>query len=187
MRRGVGLVVGLAAVLVAAFVGFLLHQVSLRRAAAIDAAIENGPLVLSLNDWGGNATGSGWKLQLDAAGNVTLKMNSYPTPKTRQFVVPKPRLDDLREALQREQFFDLDDAYGQQIVDSSSLTVKVSAGEFSKTVDLHSFVNWVRQEPERLRGPSRALRVVQVVLGWFDDTEMIELRNYDQTLIDAAK
>ena len=88
-RRRTWLVLGLAVLLVAAFAANLLHQVLLRRAAAMDSAIQNGPLTISVRMDAANVMGAGWDLQIDAAGNATLKINSYPTPKTRRFVVSK--------------------------------------------------------------------------------------------------
>jgi hypothetical protein len=186
-RRRAWLVLGLAVVLVAAFTAYLLYQVSLRRrAAAIDSAIQNGPLRLSLRIDGGNVTGSGWQLRLDPPGNATLKINSYPTPKTRQLVVSKAQLDELRKALLREHFFDLADSYGEGVVDGGYTTFQVYAGDLTKTVNLYDLRDRTRDERERLSEPSRALRVLQVVLAWFNDPELNEMRKWDQKLIDAA-
>jgi hypothetical protein len=185
-RRRAWLILGLAVVLVAAFIAFLLHQVSLRRrAAAIDSAIQNAPLTISVSE---NAFRGGWDLEVDAAGNATLKINSFPLgekQKTRKFVVPKAQLDELRKALQREHFFALDDSYGNKLVDDgSSTTLEVYAGNFIKAVELYSM--GVEDEPQRLREPSRALRVLQIMLAWFNDPEIKDQRKWNQMLIDAA-
>jgi hypothetical protein len=166
-RRG-WWVLGLAVVLVAAFAAYLLYQVSLRRAAEIDSAIQNGPLAISISEGGGNAMGGDWKLQLDSARNATLKINFVPTPYSRRIVVPRADIDELRNALQREHFFDLADSYGELVADGATTTIQVTAGEFSKTVELHFLGNWTYQ-PERLREPNRALHVVQLVRSWFDE------------------
>ena len=185
--RRAWLVLGLAVVLVAAFTVYLLHQVSLRRrAAAIDSAIQNGPLRISVSCGGGNAQGGDWKLQLDPTGNATLRIDSYPTPKTRRFVVPKAQLDELCKALQLEHFFDLADSYGEPVQDGSTTTFQVTAGDFSKTVELQFLGNWAQDELQRLREPSRALRVLQVILAGFDDPDLNEMRKWNRQQIDAA-
>jgi hypothetical protein len=182
-RRRTWLVLGLAVLLVAAFIAYLLYQVSLRRAAAIDAAIQNEPLTISVSL---NAFRGGWDLEIDAAGNATLKPSflSARKQKTRRFVVSKAQFDELRKALLREHFFDLADSYGDFIVeDGSSTTLEVYAGDRIKTVRLG---DETPEERGRLREPSRALRVLQVILAWFDDPALNEMRKWDQKLIDAA-
>jgi hypothetical protein len=164
-RRRARLVLGLAAVLVVAFIADLLYQVSLRRAAAIESAIQNGPLTISAKQFGSMAMGSSWELQVDSSGNATWKNDAYPTPTTRRFVVTKTQLDELRRALLRERFFDLADSYGERVPDGSTTTLQVSAGDFAKTVELQSLGNWTR-EPERLREPNRAVRVLEIIRGW---------------------
>jgi len=199
--RRAWLVLGLAVVLVAAFTAYLLHQVSLRRAAAIDSAIQNGPLRISVIegvtgrslelhlDPPGNATlrtdspVSGWDLPLPIV-NVTVRLNAVPRRETHRFVVPQAQLDELRKALVREHFFDLDDSYGDNHLVDRKTTILVYAGDFKKAVELHFLA--VEDEPERLREPSRALRVLQIMFAWFDDPEMTYLRKWDQKLIDAA-
>jgi len=186
-RRLFWLVLGLAVVLVAAFTAYPLHPVSLQREAVIDAAIQSGPLTISVSYYtGGRPPGGDWELQLGESGNATLKINSYPTGKTRQFVVPKGQLEDLRKAIEREHFFDLNDSYGQLAEDDPSTTLLVSAGQFSNIVRLHSLENLVREGPQQLREASRALRVLQMILAWFNDPEIVDVRNWNQRFIDAA-
>jgi hypothetical protein len=203
-RRRTWMVLGLAVILVTAYTAFLLQQVSLRRrAAAIDSAIQNGPLRLSIIESGGNVPGDGRELHLDPPDKVTLRIhsrgsgwelplpivnvplgiNSGPTVETRRFGVAKGQLDELRQALVREHFFDLDDSYGELFAGRRT-TVLVYAGEFKKAVELCCF--GVKGEPEQLREPSRALRVLQVVLAWFDDPDLNEMRKWNRELIHAA-
>ncbi len=183
-RRRTWLVLGLAVMLVAAFIGYLVNQVSLRRAAAaIDAAIQNEPLTISVSL---NAFRGGWDLEIDAAGNATLKPSSFPPrkPNTRRFVVSTAQFDELRKALLRERFFDLADAYvNLNITDGSCTTLEVYAGDRIKTVRMGIDT---LEERERLREPSRALRVLQVILAWFDDPDLNEMRKWNQKLIHAA-
>jgi hypothetical protein len=73
---------GLAVVLVAAFTAYPLHPVSLRREAVIDAAIQSGPLTISVSYGAGRGLGGDWELLLGESGNATLKINSYPTGKS---------------------------------------------------------------------------------------------------------
>jgi hypothetical protein len=198
--RRTWLMLGLTVVLVAAFTAGLLHFESLRREAAIDSAIQNGPLRISVIegvtgrslelhlDPPGNATlrtdspVSGWDLPLPIV-NVTVRLNAVPTRETHRFVVPQAQLDELRKALVREHFFDLDDSYGDNHLVDRRTTILVYAGDFKKAVELHFLAE---DEPERLREPSRALRVLQIMFAWFDEPEMTYLRQWDQRLIDAA-
>jgi hypothetical protein len=191
-RRRVGLELGLTVVFVAAFAAYLLpHAWQRRRAAAIESAIQNEPLMISVIERGGIVPGRDRVLHLDPSGNVTVRTDStvsgwdLPLPivnvtlrldsaqKTRRFVVPKTQLDELRSALVRDHFFDLNDSYGELIPGGSATTIQVTAGEFSKTVELHYLGNWTGP-PEGLGEPNRALHVLQLVRSWFDDDGKIE-------------
>jgi hypothetical protein len=183
-RRRMWLVFGLTVILVVTFAAYLLHQVSMRREAAIDSSIPNGPLTISVGYGGGRAPRGDWAFQIDPAGNATLKINLFSAPKTRQFVVSQVQLDELRQALQREHFFDLDASYGTIVDDGTTTTLEISAGHLTKNVQLDFLRDW---SPQRLREPSRALRVLQVILTWVNDPEVVEVRRYNQTLLDRAK
>ena len=208
-RRRAWLVVGLAVVLGGPFTAYLSHQVPLwrrqvlreRRAAAIQSAIQDEPLRISVIEHGLNGPGGGRELHLDPPDkvtlsvdsrvydwvlplpivNVTVTLNSLPKRETRRFVFPRAQLDALRQALIREHFFDLDDSDGED-PHFAKTTIRVGAGNFKKAVDVYSW----GEEPVELRERSRALRVLQVVLAGFDDPDLKEMRRRYQKLIDAA-
>lgn len=96
------------------------------------------------------------------------------------------KFDELRKALQKERFFDLGDSYGELAVDSGTTTIQVTAGDFTKTIELHSLVNWIPTEPARLREPSRAVRVLEIIRAWFNAPEAVDSRKYDQMVIGAT-
>jgi hypothetical protein len=173
-------VCGLAAV--AAVYGA--QQASKRR---IESQVRNGPLTIAVSEGGGNAQGSSWRLHVDSAGKASLEMDTYPTPKSRQFVVTKAQLEELRKALLRERFFELADAYGEHVPDGGTTNLQVSAGEVTKSVELHFFGNWLNSDHAKLREPSRAIEVLQIILGWFDDPLSVAGRKYNRRLLDAAK
>jgi hypothetical protein len=116
-----------------------------------------------------------------------LEIDSIPTVKRRQFVVSRAQLDELRKALRRERFFELVDSYGELVYDGSTATLEISAGEHTKSVKLLSLENWAQYEPQKLAKPSRALRILKIVRGWFDDPEAFDSRQYDRAVLDAAK
>jgi hypothetical protein len=179
-RRRTWLVLGVAVTLVAEFAGYLLHQVSMGRAAAIESAIKNGPLTISVS---GSGLGSSWDLDVDTFGNGIWK-NHFPTQRSRRFVVSKGQFAALRKAMQREHFFYLADTYGEPILDTSSTTIQIWAGDLTKTVTLHHFGNGSR---EKLPEPSRARRVLQAILTWCNDPKIGEFRESNERFIDGAK
>ncbi len=148
--------------------------------AAINAAIENGPLTISVSESG---YGSSWDLHIDAFGRGTWR-NNFPTQNTRRFVVSRAQVDEFRTVLKREYFFDLADSYGEPILDTSGFTIQIWAGDLTKSVTLHHLADASGKE---LREPSRALRVMQVILAWCNDPVMTRFRKSNQRLIDAAK
>jgi hypothetical protein len=176
---------GILAVVVVLSVGGV-RWMSLRRAAWVQAGIKNGPLTISAKEVGMFAKGFSWSLNVAPTGKAVLEVDAV-TEKTRQFMISQAQLDELREALLRERFFELGDSYGQLVADGSTTTLRISAGDVSKTVELRFLMNWVNDEPEKLREPSRAVRVLQIIRGWFDDPEAVDLREYDRIVLDAAK
>jgi hypothetical protein len=168
-RRRVWLVLGLVVILLTAFAAYLLHRVSVQRAASIEAAIENGPLKIAASQMGDPRAGS-WDFYLDPSGNATLKVWSVRTSKTRRLKVTKAQLDEFRKALKREYFSDLADSYGESVFDGSTTTIEVTAGDFTKKVELRDLENPRVSEPEKYREASRAVHVLKIIRGWFDET-----------------
>ena len=89
----------------------------------------------------------------------------------------------LRHTLLDERFFDLGDEYGEQVADGSTDTISISAGDRTKTVKLHFLMNWVHHAPWRLREPRRAVKVLLLLRGWFDDPNAVDLRRYDRMVL----
>ena len=87
-------------------------------------------------------------------------------------------------ALLRERFWDLAGAYGRLVADGHTTTLQVSAGGFTKKVEL-LFLD--AYEGEKARESSRPLRVLMIIRGWFNDPGAVDLRKYDQMVIDAAR
>jgi hypothetical protein len=159
------------------------HRAAMRH---VEAQVEHGPLSISASEIGSTTTGS-WRLRVDPAGKAALKIDAVPSAKTRQFVVSQAQLDELRKALLRERFFQLADSYGQRVADGSTTTLQITAGDVSRTVELRFLMNWANDEPEKLREPSRAVRVLQIIRGWFNDPEAVDVREYDRRVLLAAK
>jgi hypothetical protein len=185
-RRLVASAVGLSTFVLAALIIWRLHQATIKREAQIESDASSGPLTISASEVGRFAKGFSWKLQVDPTGTAILKIDAIPTPKQRQFVVPQRELDEFRTVLARERFFELDDNYGQPVSDSSTTTIRISAGNSTKTVEVLFLMNWVHDDPAKLREPSRAVRIAQLIRGWFNDPEAVDSRKYDRMVLDAA-
>jgi hypothetical protein len=44
----------------------------------------------------------------------------------------------------------------------------------------------VYSDRSKLKEPARAVRVFQIVRGWFDDKEAVNLKKYDDMVLEAA-
>jgi hypothetical protein len=51
---------------------------------------------------------------------------------------------------------------------------------------LRFLMNWVHYDVAKLEEPARAIRVLNVIRGWFDDAEAVDLRKYDRMVLDAV-
>lgn len=164
MFRGRRNSISLACCALAVAAVYAWHRAAMRH---LEEQVRHGPLTITAGVTGSTTTGY-WKLRVDPAGKASLKIAAVPTAKTRQFVVSQAQLDELRQALLQERFFELADSYGQLIVDGSTTTLQISAGDVSQTVELRSLLNGANGEP------SRAVRVLQIIRGWFHDPEAFD-------------
>jgi hypothetical protein len=154
------------------------------------AAAESGdePLTLAVSCVGRFAKGRPWYLSVNSAGKAELTIDTPGGPVRRQFDVPKERLAALRKALADEAFFDLADEYGQHVPDGGVQTLTVTLGGRTRSVKVRYLMNWVTaNEKAKLREPSRAVRLLVLVRGWFDAPEAADLRPYERKVLEAAR
>jgi hypothetical protein len=156
--------------------------------AVPSSALGDEPLTLAASNVGNFAQGSSWHLSVNSAGKAELTIATRASKVRRQFDVPKEQLAVLRKALMEEKFFDLTDEYGQRVPDGSTQTLTVTVGDRAKSVKVRFLMNWIAaNEKDKLREPSRAVRLLVLVRGWFADAEAVDLRPYDQKVLEAAK
>jgi hypothetical protein len=149
-------------------------------------SIRTDPITISMYEGGGGLISGDWNLSVNSAGEAQLTVFSQPTDKTVNTKVSSDQLDKLRQLLVRERFFELDDDYGEIVLDSGLQAITVTVGEFSKTVRIHYLMNWVNHEPAKLRDPARAVRVGMAIRDWFDDPDAVDSRAYDQKVLDVV-
>lgn len=78
--------------------------------------------------------------------------------------------------------------YGQRVPDGSEQSLTVAVGRHVNTVRIYFLMNWVADKDKaKLREPSRAVRLLVLVRGWFDAAEAVDLREYDRRVLEAAK
>jgi hypothetical protein len=149
-----------------------------------DAAIQNLPLTISLSEEVG--LGGSWYFSVNSAGDGELTIN-YPKNVIQSVKVSPIQLDELRELLIHEKFFELRDEYGEHVPDGGSQTLTISVGESSKTIRIYFLANWVAGgEKAKLLEPARALRVWMLIRGWFSHPNAADSRAYDQRVLDAV-
>lgn len=127
-----------------------------------------------------------WSLTIDLQGKAKLVIDAYPKKIVRFFSVSKAKIENLKQVIKKERFFELRDSYGENVPDSSIDTVRIVWGKKAKTVNILYLMNWVHSDPGKLQEPARAIRVFHVIRGWFNDPQAIDLRRYDKIVLDAA-
>ncbi len=145
------------------------------------AKAETIPLSIKCSIEGLFSKGSSWNLDVEPDGAAKLFVQSYPKPKQRHFNVTAAQLAELARAVDAEHYFELKSRYGDIVPDSSSRTLTIRRGDLSKTVTLH----YLRAEDPDLPQIKRSLRVWNLIRKWFSDPEAVDLRQYDQRLLDA--
>lgn len=171
----------LLALLVLAVVGLLTAR-GQEKPSGAKAHAEYGPITVAAHCVGDFSRGRGWYLSVNSAGQAELTISGRAPI---QFQVPQDQWNAFRTALVEERFFELADEYGEHVPDGSSRTLTVTAGDVTKTVRLH-FLNQIQERTEIVE-VARALRLVMAVRGWISDAEAVDLRPYDQRVLDAAR
>jgi hypothetical protein len=158
-----------------------------RKPAVTPAQLEDAPLTIAVSTVGLFAKGNSWHLSVNSAGQAELTIDSFSEPTRKQFQVSKEQMAEFRKVLGNERFFELASEYGQLVPDGSEQSITVTAGRHSHTVKVHYLMNWVRTDKAKLREPSRAVRLLVLVRGWFEESAAVDQREYDKLVLDAAK
>jgi hypothetical protein len=149
-----------------------------------DDWIREAPMTISASETGDFAAGQSWNLSVNAAGNALLTVGRKQD--TQSFQITKQQLDELREAIIREQFFDLSPLQGEIVPDGSTDSLTIAVSGSAKTVEIAYLMNWANYDQAKLTEPARALRVWTVIRNWFEHPQAVDLRKYDQIVLDAA-
>lgn len=145
------------------------------------------PLSVIASTTGRFAKGHSWHLSVNSAGRAHLTIHTYPRLQSREFDISAEQINQLVEVLEKERFFTLQADYGERVPDDSTDTITIVRGDVAHTVSIHFLMNWVKSAPSKLKEPAHAVRVFQVIRGWFDDRDAVNLKKYDELVLQAAE
>ncbi len=157
------------------------------RVFSVTCTRKEAPLTISVSTGGRFSSGSSWYLSVNSVGQAELTIDTFPDRTSKRFQVSQEQLAEFRNALTAERFFELGGEYGQKVPDGSESAVTVTAGRHANTVRIHFLMNWIAADKAKLREPSRAVRLLVLVRGWFDSTEAVDLRPFDRKVLDEAE
>lgn len=149
-----------------------------------DDWILQAPITISASESGDFAVGESWDLSVNSAGEAQLTVGWQDT--TQSLKISEQQLSELRKALIRERFFELDFQQGQNVSHGSTETLTIALPGYAKTVELKFLMNWANDEKHKLAQPARAVRVWMLIRNWFQHPQAADLRKYDQRVLDAA-
>ncbi|OHB65939.1 MAG: hypothetical protein A2V70_19055 [Planctomycetes bacterium RBG_13_63_9] len=148
---------------------------------------QEDPITIAASTVGDFSRGYSWYVSINSAGEGQLTVRTPGRAVRQSFAVSEEQLDVLRDAVANERFFDLDSEYGQTVPDGSTKTLTIIVGNRSKTVLVRYLMNWAQPgHQKQLSEPARALRVWMVLRGWFSHEQAVDLRRYDQKVLNAA-
>ena len=177
-RQTLLLVVGISAV-----IGIL---VALSSPPATSGRHKPISVVASITTTGRFGNGYSWHLSVSEERKARLTIDTYPKVSNREFEISTNQINQLLEALDTERFFSLRSDYGQRVSDGSTTTVTVVKNGVAHTVKIHFLMNWVHNDPAKLKEPARAVRVFQIIRNWFDDMDAVDLKKYEDMVLKAA-
>lgn len=184
MRKWIGLTGFLACVVL--FASYQFFTVVAQQRPVSDVVVREYPITIAMSTVGDFAEGSSWYLSVNAANKASLTIESYPHDLRREFTITAEQMTKLRQALVDNRFFELADEYGGRVPCGSTDTITITVGHRTKSVQLH-FLMGLKGDKEKLEEPIRAINVAMILRSWFDDAEAVDLRKYDQMLIDSVK
>ena len=150
-----------------------------------DAAIQSWPLTISMSEDSGWSPG--WYFSVNSAGNGEMTIPDEPADITQAVKVSPAQLEELKGLLVREQFFALNEDYGQLVSDGGTQSLTITVGDRTHTVRIHFLGNWVAaHDTEKLQQPARALRVWMLIRSWFSHPQAANSLSYDQRVLDAV-
>lgn len=149
--------------------------------------LKDVPLTIAATTLGDFAKGESWHLSINSARQAELTIETVPERTRRRFELTKAQLDQFRSALIEQRFFELAGEYGQLVPSGSVTTLTVTAGWHSNSVSVHYLMNWVHNDKAKLREPRRAVHLLVMIRGWFDDADAVDHRKYDRMVLDADK
>jgi hypothetical protein len=151
-----------------------------------DAGIQMLPLTISMSEDHGMTPG--WYFSVNSAGDGEMTILDEPNNIVQPVKVTAAQLKELKDLLVHEQFFALNEDYGQLVPDGGTQSLTINVGDRSKTVRIHFLGNWMSDhDTAKLRDPARALRVWMLIRSWFSHPEAPDSRKYDQRVLDAVK
>lgn len=146
----------------------------------------DAPLTVSVSTMGAFAKGYSWHLSVNSAGQAELTVDG-PERIRKQFQVPKEQWAEFRKAVDDGQFFDLQTEYGEEVPCGSEQSITVTAGRYTRAVKVHYLQTSSPEDKAKLREASRVVRLMILTRGWFDEANAVDLRRFDQAVLDAVK
>ncbi len=133
------------------------------------------PLSIKLDDSG---LGHSLTFEVKLDGTASLQFVKFPSTGQRQFKVTSAQMADLRDAIETERFFELENEYGLGVPDGGDASLTIQRGVKIQTVRLHYL-----QGAPNMSEIKRALRVLKVVRDWFNDKGAPDSRPYHERLL----
>lgn len=139
-------------------------------------------MTLSISVEGRFAEGYPWNLSVNTAGEGHLLI-PFPDNTRVEFQVSDEQMAQLRDAVLREDFFGLEDSYGQRVLDGSTRQMTITMGEDTKSVELLFLGETGSQDLELLLDAQRPVRLWRLVRGWFEHPQAVDLSPYDERFL----
>ena len=138
-------------------------------------------LDVTIKTEGNFVAGKAWDFHVADDGKAQLIIHDFPHDLATNFRVTPVQLDSLRSAINREEFFDLSQQYGDEVTDSSVRTIRIRQGEATKVVVL----KFLRTTDSQLSEVKRALRIWLIVRHWFKHPQAVDHTRLDQQILNA--
>lgn len=140
----------------------------LNQPSPLRVSVRNSPITIASSYVGDFGSSSGWHFSMNSAGKARASWYSIVAPADQDFQVTDAQMQELKEAIIREKFFELHDVYGDDNWHYPTTTISISAGSTTKTVILDDLRDSTGYEKAVSDEAQRALRIVKLIQDWFN-------------------
>lgn len=147
--------------------------------------LSDAPFAIVVSHYGAHIPG-GWWLSINAAGDALLHVFDWPAVRSERLLIDSEKMHELRELIDQQKIFELQNAYGYQFPGGSTMTVSVIMGRRSKSINIDYVEIEYDYDRDEILGAERVLQIFRYIRSLLTDEALFDNLPYVEKIIDKA-